>query len=310
MTVILVTVATGVAGCASARPTASESTAATRPSTSPTAAANYWPAVNGINTKLAADIQQIRSARTPTAVSSAVTGAEAEVYLDYYLLLSMNPPGAAQAAQDALVTALRDFRGNLTSTGSAADASQVCAGSSALQMLSSSAGAEELRSAEAELAKVNPTAGARASSFLPAATAYTHRRLTDGTLVKRSVRSGLGQLTIHNGNSQDAVVSLVLRGSDVATMALYVRAKSSATTTGIADGAYQVYYTTGADWDGSEHLFTRYCDFEKLNKVIPFTATQQSDGVTQYTTEQITLNSVLAGNITASRVPADKFPAS
>jgi len=203
--------------------------------------------------------------------------------------------------------ALRDFRGDLTSTGSAADADQVCAGSSALEMLSSSAGAEQLRSAEAQLAKVNPTAE---GSFLPAATPYTHRRLADGALVKRAAQSGLGQLTVRNNNDQDAVVSLVLRGSDVATMALYVRAKSSATTTGVADRTYQVYYTTGADWDGSQHLFTRYCDFERLNKAIGFTATPQSNGATDYTTEQITLNSIFGGNVTASRVPADKFPAS
>jgi hypothetical protein len=274
------------------------------------ATANYWPTLNGINAKLAADIQQLRSARTPTAVGSAVTAAEADVYLDYYKVLGMNPPGGVQAAQYALVMALRDFRGDLTSAGSAADASQVCAGSSALEMLSNSPGARELRSAEAELAKVNPTAGGRTDSFLPPPTAYTNRRLADGTPVKRAAHSGLGQLTVHNNNDQDAVVSLVLGNSDVATMALYIRAKSAATTTGIPDGAYEVYYTTGADWNRSEHLFTRSCDFERLNKVIPFTTTQQSDGTTEYTTEQITLRTIFAGNVTASRVPPDQFPAS
>jgi hypothetical protein len=313
MAVVLVAAVTGVAGCASAKPAASDSASASASATafaSATAAADYWPTVNGINTKLAADIQQIESARTPTAVSSAITAAEADVYLDYYRLIGMNPPGAAQAAQDALVSALRDFRGDLTSAGSAADANQVCAGSSALEMLSSSPGTRELRSAEAELAKVDPTAGARTGSFLPPPTAYTNRRLADGALVKRAAQSGLGQLTVHNNNDQDAVVSLVLGNSGVATMALYIRARSSATTTGIPDGSYQAYYTTGADWDGSEHLFTRFCDFEKLNKVIPFTTTAQGNGVTEYTTEQITLHTYFAGNVTASRVPADKFPAS
>lgn len=46
----------------------------------------------------------------------------------------------AGAAQAALVSALRTFRGNLTSTGTAADGDEVSAGSAALAMLSNSAG--------------------------------------------------------------------------------------------------------------------------------------------------------------------------
>lgn len=272
--------------------------------------ADYWQTLNGVNTRLAADIQQIRSARTPTAVSSAVTATETDVYAYFYQLLGVSPPSGLQAAHGGLVSGLREFRGVLSSTGMAADGDQVCAGASALEMLSSAVGAEQLRSAEAQLANANPTAEARTGLFLPPATPYTDRRLADGTLVKRAAQSGLGQLTVHNNNDQDAVISLVLGDSDVATMALYVRAKSSATTAGIADGAYQVYYATGADWDGSEHLFTRYCDFEKLDKIISFTTTSQSNGGTEYTTEQITLNTIFDGNVTASRVPADKFPAS
>jgi hypothetical protein len=311
--VVLVIVVAWVTGCASAKPVvqapASSAPGSQAPASS-TATAGYWPTLNGINAKLAADIRQLRSARTPTAVSSAVTAAEADVYLDFFRLAGMSPPSVAQAAHDALVGALREFRGVLSSTGSAADAYQVCAGYSALELLSSSTGAAQLRAAEAQMATINPTTEAQAGSFLLAATPYTHRRLADGTLVKQPTSSGLGQLTVHNNNDQDTVVSLVPRGSDVATMALYVRAKSSATTTGVADGAYQVYYTTGVDWDRSEHLFTRYCDFERLNKTIDFTATPQGNGVTGYTTEQITLHTIFAGNVTASRVPADKFPAS
>ena len=78
MAVALIAVTAGAAGCASAKPTAS---ASVTPSASPTATANYWQTLNGINTELAADIGQIRSARTPTAVSAAVAAAESDVYL-------------------------------------------------------------------------------------------------------------------------------------------------------------------------------------------------------------------------------------
>ena len=80
MAVALIAVTAGAAGCASAKPTAAASVTAT-PSASPTATVNYWQTLNGINTKLAADIGQIRSARTPTAVSAAVAAAESDVYL-------------------------------------------------------------------------------------------------------------------------------------------------------------------------------------------------------------------------------------
>jgi hypothetical protein len=305
--VVLIAAAVGVAGCSSAKPAASVAVPVSA-ATSATAA-SYWPTVNGFNAKLAADITQLRLAVTPAAVGSAITATEADASLAYYRLLGMNPPAAAQAAQDALVSALRVFRGDLTSAGSAAGSGQVCAGSSALEMLSSAAGTRQLRTAEASLATVNPTAGAKAGSFLPPATGYTNRRLADGALVKRDTKSGLGQLTIHNGNDQDAVVSLVRGSGSAAALALYVRAKSSATTTSVPDGTYEVYYTTGDDWDSSGHLFTRFCDFEKLNKNSTFTTTQ-GNGATDYTTEQITLNTVFAGNVTASKVPADKFPAS
>jgi hypothetical protein len=211
-----------------------------------------------------------------------------------------------------MVSALRTFRGNLTSTGTAAGGDEVCAGSAALAMLSNSAGAAQLRAAETQLSAADPAlSGARAgsASVVPPASAYMHRRLANGALVRRAVPGGLGQLTIHNGNDQDAVVSLVRGSGSVAALALYVRAKSSATTTSVADGTYQVYYTTGSDWDSREHLFTRFCDFEKLNKDSTFTTTQGSSE-TQYTTESITLNTVFAGNVTASKVPADRFPAS
>src|ERR1700733_7867268 len=128
----------GVAGCASGSPgspgssgssvaSSVSASASGSPGSPAVAAANYWPTVNAMNAKLAADIARIRSARTPDAVGSAVTAAEATVSLAYSRLAGTTPPAAAQDAQHALVIALRDFRGDLTSTGSAADGSQVCA---------------------------------------------------------------------------------------------------------------------------------------------------------------------------------------
>lgn len=97
----------GVAGCASGKPATSASASpassvSVSASASASSTADDWPTLNGINTKVAADIDQIRSARTPTAVSAAVTTGESDLYLDFYRQVGMTPPSTLQAAQDAL----------------------------------------------------------------------------------------------------------------------------------------------------------------------------------------------------------------
>jgi hypothetical protein len=83
------------------------------------------------------------------------------------------------------------------------------------------------------------------TSFLPPATAATDRRLANGTVVKPPVRAGPGEAIVINNGSTDAVVTLALGDSRAAAMAVYARAGSPATVTGIGDGSYQEYVTSG-----------------------------------------------------------------
>jgi hypothetical protein len=272
---------------------------------SPPAITGYWQTLTSVNEKLASDLRRLRSARTPSEVSSAATTAEADAYRNFYRLVGVSPPAGLRASQDALTLALRGFLVDLDNTGSAANAGDVCAGSSAMAMISRSTGTAQLRSAEARLATANPPAGSGIGSLLAPLTADTNRQLANGTLVKRATLTGLGELTIYNGNDTDAVVSLVLAGSHVASMAIYVRANSSATTSAIGNGTYQVYFTTGTAWDSPDHLFARNCDFERLDRNFRFTTTTQG-GATDYTKEQITF----PGSVTESHVPPEQFPVS
>jgi len=301
-----------LAGCSSAAPAPQASTRPISPVTilaSPMAPAKYQHLLTAIDEKLAADTRLLRAARTPLAVSAAATKAQNDISADVSQLQKISAPAALRAAQAALISALRDFGTDLGSASTAAGADQVCAGSSAVAMLSRSGAAAQLRSADSGLATADPAAPVQMGSFLPPVTADTDRRLANGATVKRTTGSGLGQLVIDNGGSTDALVDLVLGRGHAATMAIYVRARSSSTTTGIGDGTYQVYVTSGTDWDSGHHLITRNCYFEKFDKSIPFT-TRNLSNETQYTRERITLTAVPGGNVTVSQVRPEQFPVS
>jgi hypothetical protein len=195
------------------------------------AVAHYQQVLPGIDEGRARTTQRLRSAQKPSVVGSAAALAQNRVFTDIGLLAGVTPLAPLKAAQAALISALRQFHADLDSTASAASADQVCAGSSAIAMISRSRGAAQLRSAdaqlqsaEARLATASPAAGSQMGAFLPPATADTNRRLANGTLVKRPTRTGLGELTIDNGGNRDAVVELVLSNGNVAVMAVYCRA--------------------------------------------------------------------------------------
>ena len=207
-----------------------------------------------------------------------------------------------------MISALTSFYTALGSTASAAGVSQVCAGTSAVALISRSEGTAQLRSAEAQLSAADPAHLLRLGSFLPPITADTNHRLANGTLIKRASPSGQGELTVDNiGGAADAVVSLV-SGNNVTTTAVYVHAGSSATAHGIGDGKYQVYVTNGNDWETPEHLFARNCYFQKFDKVADFTTTTSGD-TTEYTLLDVKLTPTVNGNATESKVPPGQFPA-
>jgi hypothetical protein len=73
----------------------------------------------------------------------------------------------------------------------------------------------------------------------------------------------------------------------------------------IPDGTYDVFYTSGADWDGGQ--FTRSCTFWRLDKTATFTTTKTQSGI-QYVKFSITLHPVPNGNTQLVDVPPDSFP--
>jgi endonuclease YncB( thermonuclease family) len=125
------------------------------------------------------------------------------------------------------------------------------------------------------------------------------RRLATGVFERLDSGQGMGELTIDNGNEGDAVIVLSQSGKTV--VKTYIRGKDSCTITGIADGTYDVFFTTGTDWDGS--VFTRDADFQKFEDPLEYSTTSSS-----YTTWSLTLHTVIGGTAQTDEVDPNAFP--
>lgn len=164
---------------------------------------------------------------------------------------------------------------------------------------------------------MNPT-GARTVSARDAGQAQTarggpqnyqvqqDRRLNNGQFVRGGSRTGRGELTIDNGSNRDAVITLATNKSP--TFAVYVRNGSKYTVKGIRDGTYEIFYTTGADWDSQNRTFTRDRTFKRFDDTLKFATTKTATEI-RWSTWTATLHPVIGGTANASEVNPNDFPA-
>lgn len=299
-TFILAAAIVALVGCSGKAPTP-------RPSAPSMTVTAYEQVLTSIDKGLGADFQRLSSARTSSAVSATVTATEGDVARDLTLLQRSAPPPRFKTGSAAMISAVRGFDTALVGAASAASTSQVCAGTSAVALISRYAATAQLRSAEAQVSAADPAHLAQLGAFLPPVTANTNRRPANGTLIKRASPSGLGEMKVDNsGGSADAVVSLV-SSNEVTAAAVYVHAGSSYTVHGIHDGKYQVYVTSGSDWETPKNLFARGCDFQKFDQAVDF-ATKTSGNTTGYTFYDVKITPTVYGNATESKVPPERFP--
>ncbi|MGH3923651.1 MAG: hypothetical protein ACRDTT_12415, partial [Pseudonocardiaceae bacterium] len=90
-------------------------------------------------------------------------------------------------------------------------------------------------------------------------------------------------------------------------VSVYVSKRSEATVEKIDDGSYELFYTSGTDWDDQLETFTRSCQFERFDEPADFTTTSVTDGI-QYTVMSIGLQPRIGGNARTTPVPSDSFP--
>ncbi len=253
-------------------------------------------ALDEANGKLSAGVAALRKATTPRAVSSAADELADTVRSQTSTLSGLTVPPEAASAHNDLVSALAALEDELSTVASSADSRDICTGGAASAALSRAGAAADVRSAASALG-----GDYEFGSFLPAVTKDQKRRKANGTYLRR-VTGGSGQLKTDNGNPSDTVIKLVKVGAKKPSVVVYVRGKKKVTTGRIRDGNYQIFMSSGTDWDGKR--FTRDCGFSRFDSNFKFTTTSR-----QYTIWSISLKVRLGGNAPSTDVDPDAFPA-
>ncbi|MDW8145988.1 MAG: SH3 domain-containing protein [Roseiflexaceae bacterium] len=130
----------------------------------------------------------------------------------------------------------------------------------------------------------------------------TFRPMT-GVLQPGQQSDARGELTVENGTERDGIVILTIGGAP--QMSAYVRSRNSLTMRGIPDGLYQVYFSTGSEWNGRE--FTVNASYRRFRDMLRFETRVSGDTIT-YTTWRITLHPVAGGTAPTDNVGRDNFP--
>lgn len=133
-------------------------------------------------------------------------------------------------------------------------------------------------------------------------TQQQERRLANGQFVRSGNRNGAGKLTIKNGASHDAVATMTINRN--AVYSVYVRKGMEFTVTGIRDGTYEMFFTSGTDWDSQARGFTRERSLSRLDRTMQYRTTSSG-----WIEGSVTLYRVPGGNTDVNAVDPNNYPA-
>ncbi|MGH3921313.1 MAG: hypothetical protein ACRDTT_00250 [Pseudonocardiaceae bacterium] len=247
---------------------------------------------------------RLAAAGSAEAAATELTQASTAA-LDAERLLNVAPPPEALAVHRDLLAGLRQLATDLSQLSGQVTSMELCAAPSILAAVSNAAGVDSLRTVRADLGSGRLGTSYQWGEFLPAATPLPDRQLANGRLLDSQRRNGRGQLKIDNDTEHDAVVKLVRGGTPI--ISIYVSKRSKATVEKIDDGSYELFYTSGMDWDDQLETFTRSCQFERFDEPADFTTTSITGGI-QYTIMSIGLLPRIDGNALTTPVPFESFP--
>lgn len=134
----------------------------------------------------------------------------------------------------------------------------------------------------------------------------TQPSIPNGTRILPDVATaGYGVLEVQNGTSEDAVLSLYDSAADETVRDVYVQARHSVRMKGIPAGTYQLAYTAGLKWDGSE-AFRCDPDYAQFERDFVYTEEKNHEGV-KYHSITVTLQPVIGGNVRTKRISREEF---
>jgi hypothetical protein len=220
-------------------------------------------------------------------------------------LLDVAPPTEVLTTHHDLLSGLQQLATDMSALSAQVTSMELCAMPSVLPSVSNTAGVNTLRAVREDLRSGRLGATYQWGEFIPAVTPLPERRLANGRLVDNQRRNGRGRLEIDNGAERDAVVELVQDGRPI--VSVYVTQGSKATVEQISDGSYDLFFTSGTDWDNQLKTFTRSCKFERFAESAEFSTKPIKEGI-QYTVQSIGLQPTIQGNARTESVSSQSFP--
>jgi hypothetical protein len=295
------------AGCS--RDTGSSSaTAPLRPSAAtvvPTAAPApvspeaYTGELGAVAADVSAAIARLRGATPETLVGEAAAAASM-VEDSGQRLRQIAPPAEFVTNHDLLVTSLGSWAGQITGVGGTFTSGELCTVQAVSATVTTLPGLDAVRSSAAAFG----SAGTVLAEALPAPEPLADRRLENGTVLY-DPGSGEGELEIENGTDRDAAITLAQAGEAVGS--IYVERGANAALSGVPDGTFELFFTSGTDWDETAGAFSRSCTFERFESPAVFSTVETAGGI-EYTVYSATLQPVPGGTARASPVPPESFP--
>jgi hypothetical protein len=220
-------------------------------------------------------------------------------------VLDIAPPTEALTTHHDLLAGLRQLATDMSGLSSQVTSMELCGLPSVLPSVSNATGVNSLRTVREDYGSGRLGSSYQWGEFLPASTPLPERRLANGRLVDNQRRNGRGRLEIDNGAEHDAVVKLVQGGRPI--VSVYVSQGSKTTVEQISDGSYDLFFTSGTDWDEQLKSFTRSCQFERFAESAEFTTKSVKGGI-QYTVQSIGLKPSIEGNARTESVSPQSFP--
>lgn len=264
----------------------------------------YSTTLTGAVDPLESALKRLAKAKAYKGLERRVTAVETAAAQAVSQLRQITPPAELAAGHPELLTALQAFSGELGEVSSQVGDQELCTGSAVRAGLGDADETSSLRDALAAVSAKLPEHPAALT--LPRAGQKGDSRPRNGKLLRAGTLDGRSNFTIDNGGSNDAVVSLS-KGKRKPAVSVYVRKDKKFTVEGVPDGSYTVFFTGGADWDGTARAFGRNCAFQRFDPTLKFKTTQTATGIF-WTDRTITLHAVVGGTASTTDVDPNDFP--
>jgi hypothetical protein len=273
------------------------------PAPKPISVKEYGTVLAGAINPLASALKDLAEAKAYKGLERRVSAVETAAAKAVTALSPITPPPEIAQEHSQLVSALGTFHDELTGFSSKVGDRALCTGSAVRAGLGNADGPSALRAALAAVSAKLP--GEQPALKLPAAGQKGDARPSNGKLIRSGSGDGRGELTINNGGSADAVVTLSKGHKPV--VSIYVRKGKDHTVKGVPDGTYTVFFTGGKGWDDAARAFGRDCAFQRFEDPMKFRTIRTATEI-RWSRWSVTLQRVIGGNARTSDVDPSDFP--